>query len=121
VRRLFVLLPILVVACSGGAGGAGAYQLGEFFINGPTTLSEDARAISVENGGAFPHTLVVSTRDGKVITATDLVAPGETAALDLALDPGTYQFTCRIVSQGSDGQLIDHFERGMHTTVAIGG
>lgn len=120
-RRLFVLLPVLVVACSGGAGGSGAYQLGEFFINGPTTLSEDTPAISVENGGEFPHTLVVSTPDGKVITATDLVAPGETATLDLALDPGTYQFTCRIVSQGPDGQLIDHFERGMHTTVAIGG
>lgn len=119
-RRLLLLLGILVVSCSGGAGGSGGYQLGEYFINGPTTLAEGTDAITVSNTGEFPHTLVVSTPDGSVVTATDLVMPGDSLSIPLALEPGTYQFTCRIVGQGSDGQLIDHFERGMHTTVAIG-
>ena len=119
-RTLLSLLALMLVSCSGSASGSDEYQLGEYFINGPTTLAEDADAITVNNTGEFPHTLVVSTPDGSVITVTDLIMPGNTVSLPLSLEPGTYQFTCRIVGQGSDGQIIDHFERGMHITVAIG-
>lgn len=120
-KRLLAVCALLLAACSGTASGANHYQLGEFFISGPTILAEDASAVSVENSGEFPHTMVVSTPDGNVITSTDLVMPGETANLDLALDPGVYQFTCRIVGQDDEGRLVDHYERGMHSTVAVGG
>lgn len=119
-RRLWLILAAMVAACSGIAG-SGSYQLGEFFIDGPTTLSEGTAAISVENSGEFPHTLVVSAPDGRVITATDLVMPGEAASLPLELDPGVYQFTCRIVGQDGEGRLVDHYERGMLTTVTVQG
>lgn len=120
-RRLAALAVFLIVSCSGGAVGAGDYQLGEFFISGPVTISEGTGAITVNNTGEFPHTLVVSTPDGSVMTATDLIMPGETVSLGLALEPGSYQFTCRIVGQGPDGQLVDHYERGMLAMVTVGG
>lgn len=120
-RRLIAIGAVLLAGCSGVTSDSDHYQLGEFFINGPMTLSDDSGAISVANSGEFPHTLVVSTPDGSVVTATDLVMPGETLTLDLDLDPGTYQFTCRIVGQDGEGRLVDHYERGMHTTVAVQG
>lgn len=120
-RKLLAITAVVIAACSATASGADHYQLGEFFITGPTTLGHSTGAVSIENSGEFPHTLVVSTPDGAVVTATDLVMPGETATLNLDLDPGVYQFTCRIVGQDADGGLIDHYERGMHTTVSVEG
>jgi hypothetical protein len=119
-RRLLALVFVLIVACSGSTSASDPYRLGEFFINGPSAVSEDADGITVENTGEFPHTLVVSRLSGEVLAATDLVAPGETVTLPIGLEPDTYQFTCRIVGQGSDGQLVDHYERGMHATVTVG-
>ena len=75
--------------------------------------------MSVTNSGEFPHTLVISDENGTVITGTDLIAPGQTVALDVPLQPGTYQFTCRIVSQKPDGAIVDHFEEGMVQTVTV--
>lgn len=120
-RALLLAFALLVVSCSGEASGSGSYELGEFFISGASELSEPAGEISIHNGGKFPHTLVVSRPDGEVLVATDLVMPGETVSLHLDLEAGVYQFTCRIVGQGGEGQLIDHYERGMHTTVAVRG
>jgi uncharacterized cupredoxin-like copper-binding protein len=56
-----------------------------------------------------------------VIAATDLVVPGAEATLEVDLQPGTYVFSCRIVSQDDEGNLIDHFESGMHRTVTVRG
>lgn len=118
-KRLLAVGALLIAACSATSSASDYYQLGEFFISGPTALAQGTSQISVENSGEFPHTLVVSTPDGTVVTATDLVMPGETATLDFELAPGTYQFTCRIVGEGPDGELVDHYERGMHATVAV--
>lgn len=121
--RAFMIVAALLLgtSCAPGASGQARYELGEFFISGPKTLSEQAGTLTVENTGDFPHTLVVTRPGGGVVTATDVVPPGETVTVDLELGPGAYQFTCRIVAQGADGGLIDHYERGMHTTVSVGG
>lgn len=121
-RRLVVVVALLLgTSCSPGASGEARYELGEFFISGPSTLSEQPGSLTVENTGEFPHTLVVTRPGGGVVAATDVVPPGQTLTLDLDLGPGPYQFTCRIVAQGSDGSLVDHYERGMHTMVSVEG
>ncbi len=120
-RRLVVVGALLLgISCSPGTAGEARYELGEFFISGPNTLPEQARTLTVENTGEFPHTLVVTRPGGGVVAASAVLSPGQTVTLDLELGPGPYQFTCRIVAQDPDGGLIDHFERGMHTTVSVG-
>jgi hypothetical protein len=37
----------------------------------------------------------------------------------VALAAGDYQFTCRIVSQTSDGRIIDHYQNGMVRAVTV--
>jgi hypothetical protein len=118
---MVVVALLLSISCSPDATGEARYELGEFFISGPNTLSAQASTLTAENTGDFPHTLVVTRPGGGVVMATDVVLPGQTVTLDLELGAGAYQFTCRIVAEDSDGVLIDHFERGMHTTVSVGG
>jgi len=121
-RRLVVVVALLLgTSCSPGASGEARYELGEFFISGPNTLPEQAGTLTVENTGEFPHTLVVTRPGGGVVAATAVVSPGQTVTIDLELGPGPYQFTCRIVAQGPDGGLVDHYERGMHTKVSVEG
>lgn len=116
-----VVALLLLAGCSGSASSSEQYQLGEFFISGPAGLSEETNSITIANGGEFPHTLVVTRANGKVVAASGLVSPNETVTLDLSLEAGSYQFTCRIVGEGADGELVDHYERGMHLGVSIGG
>jgi hypothetical protein len=37
----------------------------------------------------------------------------------VSLNSGTYVFSCRIVSQDDEGNLIDHYELGMNRTVTV--
>jgi hypothetical protein len=73
----------------------------------------------VHNSGEFPHTLVVTDETGTVDAATSLIPSCESTSLELDLDPGLYSVTCRIVAQTLDGDIIDHFEAGMHATLQI--
>ena len=70
----------------------------------------------VKNKG---RTLEVTTNEGEVIAATDLIQPGHTTTLAVDLQPGTYQVSCRIVAENDEGQLIDHYELGMRHTVNV--
>jgi hypothetical protein len=115
-RRLGWLLPALAVAvaCSGETASAAEVKLDEFSVD----VSADrfvAGTVELEvlNGGEFPHTLVISTREGSVVTATGLIQPGETTRLSVDLPAGSYLFTCRIVTQLDSGELIDHYQEGM--------
>jgi plastocyanin len=85
-----------------------------------THLQAGDVSIAIENYGQFDHTLVITTADGHVVTATDLIVPGEETTLEVQLPPGRYQFTCRIVSQTPDGQIIDHYQLGMVRSVTVG-
>lgn len=110
----------IATACTKDASGVSGYDLHEFAIEGPTSLAAGVRSLEVANSGEFPHTLVVARADGTVVAATNLIQPGESALLELDLEAGVYQFTCRIVSQRPDGQIVDHFEEGMSRTVSVG-
>lgn len=119
-RRLLAVGAALIAmtGCTDAAAG-GSFDLVEFAVDGPATLSASPGSVEVTNSGRFPHTLVVTDSEGSVVAATSLVQPGDSAGLDLDLQPGTYSFTCRIVAQDSEGRIIDHFEEGMHTTVSV--
>lgn len=120
IRVVIIALLAGIVACS-SATTAEHFDLVEFAITGPTQLDRDTGTIPVSNSGAFAHTLVVTDPAGSVVAATTLLQPGESVDLDVALDPGTYAFTCRIVVETPDGALVDHFEEGMALTVEVTG
>ncbi len=119
--QLATAVAVLFIACSSPPSQATSYDLTEFEINGPTTTPTGASSLTVSNSGEFPHTLVIADEDGTVIAATDLVQPGQTVELEVELSEGTFQFTCRIVAQTPDGELVDHFEEGMAETVVVDG
>jgi uncharacterized cupredoxin-like copper-binding protein len=118
-KRTLALI-VLLAACSAQDGSGDDYVLREWAIDGPSQLTADgAAALTVENAGEFPHTLVVTTEDGEVVAATGVVQPGEVASLEVDAAPGTYSFSCRIVTETDQGDLSDHYERGMHRTVVV--
>lgn len=119
--RLMSIAAAALLAVTGCAPVADArsFELVEFEVDGPATLSSSTTSVDVTNSGQFPHTLVVTDIDGSVVAATALIQAGETAGLELDLQPGAYSFTCRIVAQNSEGAIIDHFEAGMHATVSV--
>lgn len=119
-RVSLALLLALNVACAGAASPSPGYDLHEFVVDGPSSLEAGTNSLRVSNTGEFPHTLVVARSDGTVVAATDLIQSGDSVHLELDLEPGVYQFTCRIVSQRSDGQIVDHFQEGMNRTVSVG-
>lgn len=122
--RARIVIAIVIVAglvsCSGDAV-TDHFELVEFAVHGPTQLDMGTEAVVVANSGTFPHTLVVTDSESRVVTASSLLQPGESVDLDLDLESGTYSFTCRIVVQTPDGDLVDHFERGMATSVEVTG
>jgi plastocyanin len=113
------LLGLLAVACNGSSGDSTVFTLAEFAIDGPERLGSGTSTITASNVGEFPHTIVVTDSDGTVVAGSELIQPGQSADLDLTLDTGTYQFTCRIVAEIDDGTFIDHFEAGMLHLVEV--
>lgn len=94
-------------------------DLFEFGIQSAAEWSSSG-ALTVTNSGEFPHTLVITQDDGAVVFASDVVAPGETTMARLDLEPGEYELSCRLVAEKEDGDLVDHFEEGMHAELVIG-
>ena len=119
--RTWVALTIALTltACSGVVEAHPSFDLSEFSIEGPARLAPGESSLGIVNTGQFPHTLVVSADDGTVIGASDLIQPGGSAQLELNLEDGVYQFTCRIVAQTPDGAIVDHYEEGMIKTVSV--
>lgn len=114
-------LLLALVSCSGSAGTGSGFELDEWRIDGPGEMSAGSESVDVSNSGSVPHTLVVTDSSGHVVAASDLIAPGDSTELALDLDPGTYSFTCRIVAQNPEGEIVDHFEAGMNATVSVPG
>lgn len=114
-------LTLLLTACEVSTGADVAVQLAEFSVTAPKTLPAGSGRIEIDNVGEFTHTLVVTDANGEVAAATGLIPSGETAYLDIDLEPGTYSFTCRIVAQDGEGNLIDHYEAGMNAAVEVAG
>lgn len=121
-KAALLLAAAALVACAGDAQRASGYDLREGAIDGPSRLTAaEATTIDVSNTGEYSHTLVVTDMDGSVISATGLVGSGEQTVLDANLEPGTYVFSCRIVAEDDEGNLVDHYEQGMHRTVTVEG
>ena len=116
---LTALVVIAIAGCAETGVESSTYELMEFSIDGPGRLGDGIETVTVNNGGQFPHTLLVTDETGTVVAATPLIQPGGKTSLTLDLDPGTYSVTCRIVAQTPDGDIVDHFEAGMHTTLDV--
>ena len=117
-----LVLAVSVASCGDDPAASGTFDLVEFDIIGPSQLDPATKAIEISNSGEFPHTLVVTDVSGQVVAASSLISPEENAELTLDLEPGSrYSFTCRIVAESSEGDLIDHYEQGMGITVTIDG
>lgn len=96
-------------------------ELDDFYIE-PASVTWAAGMIhlSVFNEGRAPHSLIISTQDGtQVVAALNPLATDETAEMSIELSPGIYTLTCRIVGQTADGQLVDHYARGMAATIEV--
>ena len=119
-RRLAVLALLVVAGCSIVTNGPDHFVLSEWAVEGPSRLvAADAAALTIENHGDFPHTLLVTSETGEVVGATGVVEPGDMVTLAVDLDTGTYSFSCRIVTEDNEGNLSDHYERGMFRTVVV--
>ncbi len=119
-RVLVVMLSVALCACAGSTV-EGGFELSEFSIVGPGLLDAGDNTISIANIGLYAHTLVVTDSSGGVVAATPLVQPGETISLEVDLAPGRYSFTCRIVAEAPDGNIVDHYEAGMNTLLDVAG
>lgn len=117
-RRLLVV--VLLVAGCGSAASDDSFILDEGSIAGPDLLAAGVGELQISNVGEFNHTLVVTNSDGTVVAATEVLPPGTSAVLTVDLVEGTYQVSCRLVGQDSEGNLIDHYEQGMFKQLEIG-
>lgn len=120
-NKILVVFMILIASCSTPAltGTAPAVDLSEFSISAVGPFEAGVNEISVTNAGEFGHTLVIADMSGVVIDATPVIPGGETLLFTVDLEPGSYEFSCRIVVQTDDGTLVDHYHEGMTTTVNV--
>lgn len=118
-RALLIVSLVAVPACARPT--ADVVTLSEFAINAAEMLPAGGSSLEVTNGGEFPHSLVVSTQEGHVVASSAVLDPGEATTLDVQLEPGEYQLTCRIVVEVPGVGLIDHYAEGMESTVLVEG
>ena len=119
-QAALALLVLAFGACAGQGSSRGEVELAEFYVTSEhDTLKAGTVELTVENYGEFTHTLVVSDATGAVIAATDLIEPDAETVLTIDVEPGAYTFTCRIVKGLDDGTVVDHYERGMVSTVEV--
>ncbi len=121
IRTLVVFL-VLAASCStpAPAGTGPTVDLQEFSISAEGPFESGVNEILVTNAGEFGHTLVIADMSGAVVDATPVIGGGETLVFTVDLEPGSYEFSCRIVVQVDDGTLVDHYHEGMTTTVNVG-
>lgn len=119
-KRLALVLVVLVAGCSSAAQDAASLTLDEFSIRSSVDSVEAGTiAFDVQNVGEFGHTVVVADETGMVVAASDLLEAGSDTEFVVELEPGQYEFTCRIVFQSEDGRVIDHYEEGMRTSIEV--
>ena len=121
-RRLLALLLLAVMACSVGddAGGAPAVAMDEFSVVASGTFTAGVNDVVVRNDGEFGHTVVFAEPDGTVVAASPSIAPGEELVFPVRLEAGTeYEISCRIVVGIGEGQIVDHYEEGMLTSIVV--
>lgn len=87
------------------------------------TLPAGEIAFKATNEGEDHHELVVRQRgeDGRLetIDEVDDVGPGTFDWLTVELDAGEYELACLMREEEENGEIEDHYRRGMHTTVTV--
>ena len=121
---------LLALAACGGTGGGGGSAAApstsatatatgqpvsvvekEFSISlTPATLHAGTYSFTVRNAGTFPHNLNIQG-PGVDQQSSATVSPGQSAALTVTLQTGSYQLWCSVDS---------HKERGMNVTLKVG-
>jgi plastocyanin len=121
VRRILIVIAMLAVAaCQGPSSNSADVETYEFAIDSSITSFEAGTVdLNVQNEGEFGHTLVITDAGGHVLSASGVIGPGETSQVSIDLAPGQYYFTCRIVAQDDEGNVIDHYEQGMSAEVVV--
>ncbi len=120
-KRTIAALVLLAAACGTAAPtvSSSAVVLTEGHIAVDSThFASGGVTLAISNAGEFAHTLVVTDEGGAVLAATGLIGPGEQLTLAVELVPGSYQFSCRIVSS-FEGQVFDHYQMGMVAQVEV--
>lgn len=97
-------------------------SLSEYKVE-PDTSSAEAGNIEfvAENTGEEIHELyVLKVREGgyDVVGEIENIAPSDSGAMTLELEPGEYQLACLIVP-GEAGSTVDHFKEGMQTDFTV--
>ena len=119
-RKVVLAIFILVAGCTPSSSSDADLTLSEFSIeSAASTIDSGVVKLDVVNTGEFGHTVVVADSTGRVVSASPLIQSGERTTLELDLEPGLYEFTCRIVFQSEDGTVVDHYEEGMHTRIDV--
>ncbi|HUG75539.1 MAG TPA: hypothetical protein VMM81_07715 [Acidimicrobiia bacterium] len=121
-RRVLALTVLLaaLTACSGTFADGSRVVLNEYsMVASPRLVAAGIVDFELENVGEQGHMMVITDDDGTVQATTGVIAPGATATLRADLEAGNYFASCRIVVQLPDGQIVDHLEEGMLTTLRV--
>lgn len=115
-------LALVVAACgnaassgnpgsSGAAAGTIAVEAKEYSFTPPTvTIFSGSATFSVKNTGTEEHEFEIFKPDGTVLDEIEGLVPGLTKTLTVSLEPGAYQFMCK---------LNGHDQLGMKGTLTV--
>jgi uncharacterized cupredoxin-like copper-binding protein len=83
------------------AAGAETVEMSEYAFAPSNVAAERGQTITVENGGDIVHNFTVEQgpdpeTPSKELAATPNVQPGETAELEVDLEPGEYVLVCTV-------------------------
>lgn len=120
-KRIAILLAFVATACTSSLPpGPSTVTLSEFAVESSAhSLEPGPSTLEIHNAGEFGHTLVITDEAGSVVAATELIQSGDSLSMPVELDAGRYELTCRIVFETESGDLVDHYERGMRSTVIV--
>lgn len=119
-KSLILVAALAMVSCQDASGSSAEIDLSEFEIQPSLSSFETGTvALDVVNEGEYGHTLVITDAGGHVLSAGEVIEAGATSTMSIDLVPGDYYFTCRIVAQDDEGNVIDHYEMGMSAAVTV--
>jgi uncharacterized cupredoxin-like copper-binding protein len=99
-----------------------------FVIKNTGSITHEMVLVRAPDIAALPRVTVatadraVGDVDEEAIPETDLpgeatVKAGATKTVTIKLTPGTYTMICNIDTKQSDGTVLNHFQRGMHSVI----